>query len=190
MTLEETTIPGAFLARPDRRDDERGFFARLWEGEVLERAGLDARLAYQAVAWNPAAGTLRGMHYQLAPFAEAKLVACVRGAVHDVLVDLRSDSPAFRRWFGARLDGRSLQMLYVPPGVAHGYLTLEDDSLVHYSISERHSPEHARGIRWDDPEIGISWPGGPRVISERDRSYPLLVAAAGVRVVQSADPER
>jgi dTDP-4-dehydrorhamnose 3,5-epimerase len=169
-----TTIHGAFLLRPETFADERGFFARLWEPQELEANGLDGRLAHASVSWNRRRATLRGMHYQVAPFEETKLVACPRGAIHDVIVDMRPGSPTLRRWFGVRLGGERLEMLYVPRGVAHGFLTLEDDTLVQYFISERYSSEHARGVRWDDPALGIEWPGKPAVVTERDLRWPLL----------------
>jgi dTDP-4-dehydrorhamnose 3,5-epimerase len=169
-----TSIPGAFVVHLERHEDERGFFARAWSPEDLQANGLDPRLAQTSLSWNQRRGTLRGMHYQMAPFEEAKLVTCVRGALHDVIVDLRAGSPGFRKWFGVRLDAERLDALYVPGGVAHGYLTLADDTLVHYQISERYSPEYARGVRWDDPAIGIEWPVRPVAISERDAAFPLL----------------
>lgn len=177
MNFEPTRIPGAFVVRPERHVDERGFFARTWCADELAAHGLVATLAQSSVSWNRRRGTLRGLHWQAAPHAEAKLVACVRGAIWDVIADLRADSPAFRHWFAARLDAENLAMLYVPPGVAHGFLTLADDTLVHYQISERHHPDHARGVRWDDPDLAIAWPEAPAVISERDRSLPLLGGA-------------
>ena len=177
MNFEPTRIPGAFVVHPERHADERGFFARTWCADELEAQGLVARLAQASVSWNRRRGTLRGMHWQAAPHEEVKLVACVRGAIWDVIADLRADSPAFRQWLGVRLDAENLDMLYVPPGVAHGFLTLADDTLVHYQISERHQPDHARGVRWDDPALGIAWPEPPVVVSERDRALPLLGGA-------------
>lgn len=174
MIFAPTTIPGAFLVRPERYEDERGFFARGWSEDEFRAQGLEPRLVQASLSWNRRRGTLRGMHYQVAPFEEAKLVACMRGALFDVVVDLRPGSSTFRKWFGARLDEERLEMLYVPRGVAHGLLTLEDDTLVQYYISERYSPEHARGVRWDDPAIGIEWPGRPAIVAERDRRWPLL----------------
>lgn len=178
MIFEATEIPGAFVVRPERLADERGFFARTWCAHELASHGLVAALAQASVSWNRRRGTLRGMHWQAAPHAEAKLVSCVRGAVWDVLADVRPESPAFGRWFGARLDAGELAMLYAPPGVAHGFLTLADDTLVHYQISEPYHADLARGVRWDDPTLAIAWPEPPAVISERDRALPLLAGAA------------
>ncbi len=177
MIFEATRIPGAFRVRPERHVDERGFFARTWCADELAAQGLAPQLAQSSVSWNRSRGTLRGMHYQAAPHEEAKLVACLRGAIWDALADLRPDSPAFRSWIGVRLDEENLDMLYVPPGVAHGFLTLADDTLVHYQISERHHADLARGVRWNDPTLGVAWPEPPAVISERDRELPLLGGA-------------
>jgi len=177
VIFETTSIPGACLVRPERFQDERGFFARTWSREELEARGLAGGLDHVSVSWNRLRGTLRGMHVQAAPYEEAKLVTCLRGAVHDVIVDLRPGSPTLRRWCAARLDPAGMAALYVPAGVAHGFLTLEDDSLVQYAISGRWSPAHARGIRYDDPAIAIDWPSPPVVVNERDRSWPLLGSA-------------
>jgi dTDP-4-dehydrorhamnose 3,5-epimerase len=174
MIVEPTAIPGAYLVRPERIEDERGFFARTWDRAALEAHGLAGVLDSVSVSWNRARGTLRGMHLQAAPHEEAKLVSCLRGAVHDVLVDLRPGSEARRRWVSARLDPSSMTALYVPPGVAHGFLTLEDDTLVQYALSGRYSPEHARGVRFDDPALAIAWPFAPAIVNARDRSWPLL----------------
>jgi len=174
VIFEATTIPGAFLVRPSRFEDERGFFARTWSREEFEAQGLAGGLDHVSVSWNRRRGTLRGMHVQAAPFEEVKLVSCLRGAVHDVIVDLRPGSPTLHRWCSARLDPTDMTALYIPAGVAHGFLTLEDDSLVQYAICGLWSPDHARGIRHDDPAVGIEWPLAPLVTNERDRSWPLL----------------
>jgi len=174
LIFEPTAIPGVVIVRPERRDDERGFFARSWSVDEFAAHGLPSRWVQTSLSWNRRRATLRGMHFQVAPFEEAKLVACVRGALHDVAVDLRPGSPSFRRWLGLRLDARSLDTLYLPPGIAHGFLTLEDDTLVQYQISAPYSAEHARGVRWDDPALGIEWPDRPALISERDQAFPLL----------------
>jgi dTDP-4-dehydrorhamnose 3,5-epimerase len=174
-----TAIPGAFVIDPERLSDERGFFARTWsDAELLER-GLDARLAQCSIAFNERAGTLRGMHYQLPPHAETKLVRCTRGAILDVIVDLREDSPAFCRHVAVELSMENRRMLYVPEGVAHGYQTLTDASEVFYQMSAAYAPTHARGVRWNDPRFGIVWPdAAKRVMNERDRTYPDFVPGA------------
>ncbi len=178
MTFVETPIPGAYVVSPERFEDERGFFARTFSADELQAQGLDGRLAHASVSWNRRKGTLRGMHYQVAPFEEAKLVSCLRGAIHDVIVDLRAGRASLRRTFAKRLDSAGMESLYIPPGVAHGFLTLEDDTLVQYCISERWSPEHARGVRWNDPALRIEWPFTPLVIAPRDAGYADLVEVA------------
>jgi len=172
MRFEATKIPGVVVVEPDLLGDERGFFARVWCRRDFADHGLRAELAQCSLSWNRRKGTLRGMHLQLAPHAEAKLVRVTRGAVFDVAVDLRPDSPTFRRWFGCELTEANRRMLYIAEGLAHGFLTLAEGTEVVYQISEFHHPEAARGVRWDDPAFAIDWPGLPAVISERDRSFP------------------
>ena len=172
MIFVETPLAGAYVVEPERMADERGFFARIFEPREFESRGLNPNVAQSSLSFNPRKGTLRGMHFQRPPFAEAKLVRCTRGAVHDVIIDLRRDSKSYLGHFGVVLDGESRRLLYVPEGFAHGFLTLTDDAEVTYQISARYSPEHASGVRWDDPSFGIKWPGPVVVIHERDRTYP------------------
>ena len=172
MRFEATKIPGVVVVEPDLLGDERGIFARVWCRRDFADHGLRAELAQCSLSWNRRKGTLRGMHLQLAPHAEAKLVRVTRGAVFDVAVDLRPDSPTFRRWFGCELTEANRRMLYIAEGLAHGFLTLAEGTEVGYQISQFHHLEAARGVRWDDPAFAIDWPGRPVVISERDRSYP------------------
>lgn len=172
MTFHETALPGAWLIEPRRIEDERGFFARVFDEDELARRGLRTVFPQCSVSFNARAGTLRGLHYQAGPHAEAKLVRCTAGAIWDVLVDLRPESPAFRRWYAAELSAGNRRLLYVPEGVAHGFQTRVDGSEVFYQISERYHPELARGYRWDDPAFGIEWPAAAvRTLSERDRGY-------------------
>ena len=172
MIFTETPLPGAYVLDPERLSDERGFFARIFDPHELAARGLNPNVEQSSISFNPNKGTLRGMHFQRAPFAEAKLVRCTRGAVHDVIIDLRKDSASHRRHFGVLLDAENRRLLYVPEGFAHGYLTLTDDAEVSYQISARYSPEHASGVRWDDPAFGIEWPGPVTLVNERDRTYP------------------
>ena len=172
MIFVETNLSGAFVIEPELREDERGFFAVMWRVEEFERRGLDARLAQCGVSYNRRRGTLRGMHYQREPHAQAKLVRCTRGAVYDVIVDLRPESPTFARWIGVELTASNYRMLYVPRGFAHGYQALEDDSEIFYQMSESYRPEAEAGVRWDDPAFGINWPLAVTVIAPRDRDYP------------------
>jgi dTDP-4-dehydrorhamnose 3,5-epimerase len=172
MKFEETTLAGAYVVEMEQLSDERGFFARTFCRDEFEARGLDARIAQCSASFNRLRGTLRGMHYQAAPFAEAKLVRCTMGAIYDVIVDLRTASPTFKRWFAVELSAANRRALYVPEGLAHGFLTLADESEVFYQISEFYHPDGSRGVRWNDEAFRISWPFEPRVISERDRAFP------------------
>lgn len=172
MTFSETKLPGAFEVQLERKPDERGFLARTWCQEEFQQHGLNPKLVQCSVSFNARKGTLRGLHYQAAPFPEAKLVRCITGAIYDVVVDLRPDSPTFKDWIAVVLTGADRNMLYVPEGCGHGFLTLEDETEVFYQMSEFFYPELARGVRWNDPSFQIDWPGEVAVISDRDRMYP------------------
>jgi dTDP-4-dehydrorhamnose 3,5-epimerase len=167
-----TALSGALVIEPEPASDSRGLFARTWCRRELAAQGLDTELAQCSTSFNKRKGTLRGMHYQAAPFAETKIVRCTRGAIHDVIIDLRPDSPTYTRHVAVVLTAEDRKALYVPKGFAHGFQTLEDDTEVFYQISEFYSPEHSRGVRWDDPAFAIVWPADERTMSERDRRYP------------------
>ena len=171
MIFTETKLKGAFVIDIERLADDRGFFARSFCEKEFKDHGLNPRVVQGNISFNEKKGTLRGMHYQIKPFEEVKLVRCTRGAIYDVIVDLRSDSPTFKQYFGLLLTAHNRLSLYVPAGFAHGFITLEDDTEVFYQMSEFYSPEHARGFRWNDPAFGIEWPLEPAMISERDRLY-------------------
>jgi dTDP-4-dehydrorhamnose 3,5-epimerase len=172
MRFQQTSVHGVVLITPDQFDDERGFFARTWASDEFEAQGLDTRVVQRNVSYNRARHTLRGMHFQQAPYEEVKLVSCIVGAIFDVALDVRPDSPSFGRWFGAELRQDNGAMLYVPRGCAHGYLSLEPDSTVEYLISEYYHPEVASGVRWDDPFFNVRWPARASVLNARDASYP------------------
>jgi dTDP-4-dehydrorhamnose 3,5-epimerase len=172
MIFTDTGLPGAWLIDPEKLEDERGFFARTFCREEFSAHGLNPKISQCSLSYNRSQGTLRGMHYQAPPHEEEKLVTCVRGAAYDVIIDLRADSPTFCRWFGVELEADSYRMLYVPRGFVHGFQTLKDHTSIFYQISEFYHPECARGIRWDDPAFGITWPSPPAVISDKDRSIP------------------
>jgi dTDP-4-dehydrorhamnose 3,5-epimerase len=172
LKYTETSLKGAYLVHPELMRDERGFFARSWCEREFRAHGLETRIAQCNLSYNRCKGTLRGMHYQSIPFEEDKLVRCTRGAIHDVIVDLRRGSVTFGKHFGVALTAENRTMLYVPKGFAHGFLTLEDDTEVFYQMSEVYTPDCARGFRWNDPAFGIVWPGEVRVISGKDRAYP------------------
>ena len=172
MIFKETRLKRAFIIELEKLVDERGFFARSWCQKEFEAHGLNPNLVQCNISFNERKGTLRGMHYQDAPFPEAKVVRCTQGAIYDVVVDLRCDSPDFRRWVGLTLTASERNMVYVPPGFGHGFVTLEDRSEVFYQMSEFYHPELSRGVRWNDPAFQIAWPEKVEVISDRDRSYP------------------
>jgi dTDP-4-dehydrorhamnose 3,5-epimerase len=174
MILRELTLAGVFVIEPERKEDERGFFARTFSAAEFAERGLEPAVAESSVSFNRARGTLRGLHYQLPPHEETKLVRCTRGSVYDVVVDLRPDSPTHRRWEAIELSAENRLAVYLPAGCAHGYLTLEDGCELDYRISHRYVPDAAAGVRWDDPLLGIEWPATPTVISQRDASYPDL----------------
>ena len=172
MRFEQSPLPGAFVVDVDRKDDERGFFARTFCHDEFSEHGLVADYAQSSVSFNKRKGTLRGMHFQKKPHEETKLVRCTMGAIYDVIVDLRPGSPRQTRWFGIELSAVNRRALYVPKGFAHGFITLADESEVLYQISTQFHPESAAGVRWNDPAFTIEWPLEAVVMSGRDRSYP------------------
>jgi dTDP-4-dehydrorhamnose 3,5-epimerase len=176
VEFEAAGLDGAWLLHLDRHEDERGFFARVWCAEEFRSRGLNPMLAQGSLSYNHAAGTLRGMHYQVPPAQETKVVRCVRGAIHDVLIDLRPESSTYRKWVARELTADNRLSFYVPEGVAHGFLTLSDGAEVLYLISSAHAPALARGVRWDDPAFNVTWPRRPTIISDRDRGYPDFTA--------------
>jgi dTDP-4-dehydrorhamnose 3,5-epimerase len=174
MIFTETKLRGAYVIEPQTLNDERGFFARTWSGEEFSAKGLNANLVQCNTSNNKLKGTVRGMHFQSPPHEEAKLIRCTAGALYDVIVDLRPDSPTWGQWFGIELTRQNLRMIYVPEGFAHGYQTLADDTDVFYQVSAYYHQESASGVRWDDPTIAIDWPLQISVISERDRKLPSV----------------
>ena len=179
MIFEESPLAGAYIVDLERLSDERGFFARSFCAEEFAARGLAASMPQSNVSYNAHRATLRGMHYQAEPHAEDKLVRCTAGAVFDVIVDLRRHSPTHRRWFGVELSADNRRALYVPKGFAHGFLTLTDAAEVLYMMSVPFVAGVGRGVRWDDPALGIEWPMAPRHLAARDASYPRLDASAG-----------
>jgi dTDP-4-dehydrorhamnose 3,5-epimerase len=182
MKFSKTRLADAVLIDPDRHADERGFFARVFCADEFAAAGLVTAFPQANHSHNPRRGTLRGMHFQRAPHREAKLVRCVRGAIHDVIVDLRPGSPSYGRWQGFDLTAANGRMLYVPAGFAHGLQTLEDDTDVTYLVSHRYTPGAEGGLRWDDPSLGIAWPLPVAVISAKDAAWPDVDLTHGVPV--------
>ena len=175
MKLLETSLPGVHVVRLEPIADSRGWFARTFDAAAFAALGLDARVSQCNASFNARAGTLRGMHYQAPPDDEAKLIRCTRGAIYDVVIDLRPGSPTRLRWLGFELREGGTDSLFVPGGFAHGFQTLEDATEVTYQMSHHYVPEAARGVRWDDPALAIEWPeppAGGRIVSERDAAYP------------------
>ncbi len=172
MNFTETKLKGAFVIEIDWLVDERGYFGRSWCMNEMKEHGLNPNISQANVSFNIKKGTLRGMHYQVHPFQEAKLVRCTKGSIFDVIIDLRKESPTFKQWFGVELSHENHKMMYVPEDFAHGFITLEDSSEISYLMSEVYVPNAAATIRWNDPAFNIQWPFQPEVISERDRSQP------------------
>lgn len=172
MIFQQTKLPGVFEIQLKANSDERGFFARVWCQKEFEEQGLNPKLVQCSVSFSKQKGTLRGMHCQVAPYAETKIVRCTQGSIYDVVLDLRPKSPTFKRWISILLSSQKHNMVYIPEGCAHGFLTLRDETEVFYQMAEFYHPESARGVRWDDPAFQIVWPAKVEVISERDRTYP------------------
>ena len=171
MIFAETKLKGAFIIQPEKLEDERGFFARTWCKREFIAHGLNPNLAQCNISFNIKKGTLRGMHHQVAPREEVKLVRCTAGAIYDVIIDLRPGSPTFKAWISVELTAGNRKMLYIPEGVSHGFMTLKDNTEVFYQMSEFYVPEYARGIRWNDPAFNIVWPMEATVVSEKDANY-------------------
>ena len=172
MIFKETKLKGAYIIEIELIEDERGFFARSFCVKEFKEYGLNPNIAQCNISYNEKKGTLRGMHYQVAPHEEVKLVRCTMGAIYDVIIDLRPDSLTFKQWLAVELTQENRRLLYVPEGFAHGFQTLEDRTEVLYQISEFHHPEWARGVRWNDPTFGIFWPVNVEIISVGDQQYP------------------
>jgi dTDP-4-dehydrorhamnose 3,5-epimerase len=181
MKFNATPLAGAFLVDIEMLGDSRGFFARAFCENEFGAHGLPRHFVQMNNALSRAKGTLRGMHYQLPPAAEVKAIRCLRGALFDVIVDLRPDSPTFKKWFGAELTAENRRMMVVPKGCAHGFITLEDDTEAFYLVSAHYSPENERGLRYNDPAVAIDWPIEPVVLSQKDMGWPdLSVAFHGI----------
>ncbi len=172
MIFEETKLPGACIIDIEKREDARGFFARGWCQREFAAQGPASNIVQANISYNKWKGTLRGMHWQMAPAAETKLVRCTRGAIYDVIVDLRPGSPTYKQWIGVELTARNYRMLYVPEHFAHGFQTVEDDTEVTYQVSQFYTPEVERGARYNDPAFGIIWPLPVMVISDKDGNWP------------------
>ena len=176
MLFKQTKFKGVFIIEPERLKDRRGFFARTFCKKEFEKHGLNPRIVQCSISLNKKKGTLRGMHYQAFPHQEAKLVSCIRGAIYDITIDLRPDSPTFKQWLAVELTADNHRMLYVPEGVAHGFQTLVDNTEILYQMFEFYYPECARGVRWNDPAIGIQWPFKNCIVSPKDQQYSDFIS--------------
>jgi dTDP-4-dehydrorhamnose 3,5-epimerase len=172
MKFTETCLKGVFIVEIEKLSDDRGFFARSWCQKEFEAIGLTSRVVQANLSANQKNGTLRGMHYQIAPYQECKLVRYTRGAIFDVIIDLRPDSPTYKQWTGIELTADNYTMLFVPEDFAHGFQTLADDTEVTYQVSQFYTPGSEKGIRFDDPTFGIQWPLAVTIISAKDKSWP------------------
>jgi dTDP-4-dehydrorhamnose 3,5-epimerase len=173
MIFKETKLQGVFILEIEKRQDERGFFARAWCKKEFEAHGLNVHLVQANLAFSQKKGTLRGMHYQMSPYEEAKLVRCIKGAIFDVAIDLRPDSPTYKEWVAVELTEDNHKTFYIPENFAHGYQTLTDNTELLYQVSEFYSPKSEWGVRWNDPMFGIEWPETDNlVISEKDKNWP------------------
>ena len=172
MIFKETKFKGLLVIEIEKNVDNRGFFARSWCAKEFEAHGIKKQIVQCNISYNALAGTLRGMHYQAAPHAEAKLVRCTAGAVYDVIIDLRPDSPTYKEWTSVELNAENRKIVYVPEGFAQGFITLKDNTEVFYQMTEYYTPEAARAVRYNDPAFNISWPIPVKVISDRDRDLP------------------
>ncbi len=171
MIFSETHLPGAYVVEIKKIKDERGFFARTWDKDEFSKMELDSEFVQSSISANNKKGTLRGMHYQIEPYEESKIVTCAKGKIFDVIIDLRKNSKTFKKWISIELSSSNHKILYIPKGFAHGFQTLEDNTEVHYDITQAHRPEYARGLRWNDPTFNIKWPSEVTTISNKDQGF-------------------
>lgn len=176
LEFHPTELSGVLLVVPTPSEDQRGLFARTYDAAAFADAGLPTHWPHGNTSWNKRRGTLRGMHFQAEPHGDAKVVRCTNGRIFDVVIDLRDSSPTFRRWIGRELSDRNRHALAIPAGCAHGFMTLEDNTEVYYMMGETYFPELSRGVRWNDPAFAVAWPGEPRILSEKDASWPDFLA--------------
>lgn len=186
MTFTETKLKDAYIIDVKKLEDERGFFGRSYCQREFAAMGLNTNAVQANISYNKKKGTLRGLHMQLRPFGETKTIRCTRGALYDVIVDLRPESPTFKQWIGVELTADSYRMLYVPEGFGHSFITLEDATEATYQVTGFYTPKAERGFRWDDPAFNIQWPVQPLVISEKDRSWPLFTEQALIMPEEAA----
>lgn len=175
MIFSETCLPGAYVVEIEKIEDGRGFFARTWDKNEFSKIGLNLEFVQSSISVNTKKGTLRGMHYQIEPYEESKIVTCTKGKIFDVIIDLRKNSKTFKKWISVELSSSNHKILYIPKGFAHGFQTLEDYTEVHYDITQVYRPEYARGLRWNDPTFNIKWPLYISIISKKDSEHELFL---------------
>jgi len=175
MIFSETNLSGLYIIEIEKIEDERGFFARTWDKNEFSKMGLDSEFIQSSISINYKKGTLRGMHYQIQPYEESKMITCTKGKIFDVIIDLRKNSKTFKKWVSIELSSLNHRILYIPKGFAHGFQTLVDNSQVHYDITQIFSSKHSRGIRWDDPTFKIKWPLDVTIMSKKDSEYKLFL---------------
>lgn len=174
MIFNKTVLEGVYMIELEKIEDDRGFFARMWDGEEFAEQGLNNNLAQCSISLNKKKGTIRGLHYQSDPCQEVKLVTCLSGRIFDVVLDLRPNSTTFKKWISIELTSDNYKMCYIPEGFAHGFQTLEDNVKVFYQMSKKFVPDYYRGVKWNDPTFNIKWPMEPTIISKKDSSFPLF----------------
>jgi len=182
MIFNKTSLKDAYVLELEKFEDERGFFARAFCKNEFSDHDIKFPVAQANISFTKQKGTLRGMHYQTSPHEEAKLIRCTKGSIYDVIIDVRNDSPTYKKWFGAVLSDDNYKMMYVPEGFAHGFLTLEDDIEVTYMVSEFYAPGAEKGIRWNDPAFNIDWPTEVKVVSEKDKNWPDFSSKQSIKV--------
>jgi dTDP-4-dehydrorhamnose 3,5-epimerase len=186
MIFTETKLKGAFIIDIEKVEDERGYFGRAWCKDEFEGQNLNSNTVQANMSYNKKAGTLRGMHYQTYPFTETKTVRCTSGSIYDVIIDLRPKSETYTQWIGVTLSSKNLRMLYVPEGFAHGYITLEDDTSIHYMVTEYYTPNAETGVRFDDAAFNIQWPIIPILVSEKDLAHPAFTLKSSMQVAHNS----
>jgi dTDP-4-dehydrorhamnose 3,5-epimerase len=174
MLFTQTSLNNAYVIEIEKKEDERGFFARSWDKKIFEKNNLETKFVQDSVAFSKKRGTLRGMHFQLQPYQETKLIRCTSGRIIDIIIDIRRESKTFKQWTSVELSANNHKMIYVPKGFAHGYQTLEDDTEVYYQITQIHMPDYEDGIHWNDPEFSITWPIENKIISKKDDSWSFF----------------
>jgi len=171
MIFNKTKLEGVFIIEPEKQEDQRGFFARIWDKKIFEQMNLNPNLVQSSISYNKKRGTMRGLHFQIPPYEEIKLIRCTKGKIFNVVIDLRSSSRTYTEWIGIELSDQNRKIIYVPEKFAHGFQTLEDNAEVYYQMSEYYKPESSQGVRWDDPLFSIKWPIAVTTISKRDTEF-------------------